>query len=171
MRSTSKMKKLIIICISVISLMIISCEGTKTAEEYFTAAEVERNAKNIKASLECLDNLINHYPEHLLSPQAQYLMGDIYMNDLRDFDNAISSYTKVVENFSGSSHASKALFMIGYFYANPTYGETDLEKASSYYNLFLEKFPDHELTPSVQFEIDNLGRDINEIPVLKHITS
>ena len=41
--------------------MIISCEGTKTAEEYFTAAEVERNAKNIKASLECLDNLINHY--------------------------------------------------------------------------------------------------------------
>jgi len=49
--------------------------------------------------------------------------------------------------------------------------ETDLEKASSYYNLFLEKFPDHELTPSVQFEIDNLGRDINEIPVLKHIAS
>ena len=86
--------------------MIISCEGTKTAEEYFTAAEVERNAKNIKASLECLDNLINHYPEHLLSPQAQYLMGDIYMNDLRDFDNAISSYTKVVENFSGSSQYS-----------------------------------------------------------------
>ncbi len=26
-------------------------------------------------------------------------------------------------------------------------------------------------TPSVQFEMDNLGRDINEIPVLKHITS
>jgi len=73
MRSTSKMKKLIIICISVISLMIISCEGTKTAEEYFTAAEVERNAKNIKASLECLDNLINHYPEHLLSPHFRFI--------------------------------------------------------------------------------------------------
>ena len=63
MRSTSKMKKLIIICISVISLMIISCEGTKTAEEYFTAAEVERNAKNIKASLENLENLIKFIDE------------------------------------------------------------------------------------------------------------
>ncbi len=168
MRSTSKMKKLIIICISVISLMIISCEGTKTAEEYFTAAEVERNAKNIKASLESLDNLINHYPEHLLSPQAQYLMGDIYMNDLRDFDNAISSYTKVVENFSGSSHEAQAQFMVGYVQANIL---NDIDQARATYKIFLEKFPDHELTPSVQFEIDNLGRDINEIPVLKHIAS
>ena len=52
--------------------MIIGCEGTKTAEEYFTVAEVERNAKNIKVSLENLDNLIKYYPEHALAPQAQY---------------------------------------------------------------------------------------------------
>ena len=35
----------------------------------------------------------------------------------------------------------------------------------------LDKFPKHELYPSVRFEIDYLGKDINEIPALKHITS
>ena len=151
-----------------LSLMFISCEGTKTAEEYFTSAEVERNAKNIKASLESLDNLINNYPEHSLAPQAQYLMGDIYMNDLRDFDNAISSYSKVVENYSDSSHEAQAQFMVGYVQANIL---SDFDQARSTYKIFLEKFPDHELAPSVQFEIDNLGRNINDIPVLKHIAS
>ena len=163
--------KHIIIWFSIISLIIVGCEGTKTAEEYFNAAEVERNAKNIKVSLENLEKLIEHYPDNTLAAQAQYRMGDIYMNDLNDFENAILSYQKVVDNYSSSSDASKALFMIGYYYANPTYGETNLEKASSYYNLFLEKFPDHELAPSVKFEMENLGKNINDIPVLKHIAS
>ena len=39
------------------------------------------------------------------------------------------------------------------------------------YQIFLDKFPKHELHPSVKFEIDYLGKDINEIPALKHITS
>ena len=147
--------------------MIIG-EGTKTAEEYFTVAEVERNAKNIKASLENLDNLIKYYPEHVLASQAQYLMGDIYMNDLRDFQNAITSYNKVLENFAGSAHEAQAQFMVGYVQANIL---SDFEQAKATYEIFLEKFPDHELAPSVQFEIEYLGKDINDIPVLKHIAS
>ena len=39
------------------------------------------------------------------------------------------------------------------------------------YESFLNKFPDHELSPSVKFEIDYLGKSKEEIPALKHITS
>ena len=46
----------------------------------------------------------------------------------------------------------------------------DVEVLLNYKN-FLDRFPDHELAPSVQFELDHLGKDINEIDVLKHITS
>ena len=59
-------------------------------------------------------------------------------------------------------------FMIGYIYANAL---NDFDKARSEYNEFLKRFPKHELSPSVKFEIDYLGKDINEIPALKHITS
>ena len=90
------------------------------------------------------------------------------MNDLRDFQNAITSYNKVLENFAGSAHEAQAQFMVGYVQANIL---SNFEQAKATYEMFLEKFPDHELAPSVQFEIENLGKDINDIPVLKHIAS
>jgi len=50
--------------------------------------------------------------------------------------------------------------MIGYRYANDL---NDLEKAKEAYNEFLQKYPEHELAPSVQWELDHLGQDISEI--------
>jgi len=171
MRLTGKMKQ-ILIYLSILSVVMTGCEGTKTADEYFTQSEVDRSAKNIKSSLENLENLIKHYPDNALAPKAQYLIGDIYMNDLRYFDAAIVAYGQVVKNYDSSSDSPKAQFMIGYIYANPQFGDVqDLEKAKESYETFLQKYPDHELAPSVQFEMDNLGKDINEIPALKHIAS
>ena len=47
----------------------------------------------------------------------------------------------------------------------------DTKSAQVEYESFLKKFPDHELSPSVKFEIEYLGKSIEEIPALKHITS
>jgi|TARA_B100001964_G_scaffold106888_1_gene119432 antitoxin component YwqK of YwqJK toxin-antitoxin module len=141
-------------------------KSIKSADEYFSASEIERIAKNIKVSLDNLYNLTKHYPEHALVPQAQYLIGDIYMNDLIDFENAIVSFNKVVNNFPGSSQEPLAQFMVGYIYANFV---GDTEQAISTYQTFIEKYPGHELTPSVKFELENLGKSIDEIPALKHI--
>jgi len=90
------------------------------------------------------------------------------MNDLRDFDSAIAAYVDVVNKFSGTNQEAQAQFMIGYIYANIL---NDNSQAELNYKNFLDRFPDHELAPSVQFELDHLGKDINEIDVLKHITS
>ena len=90
------------------------------------------------------------------------------MNDLRDFDNALIQYGLVIDNYSNSKEESLAQFMIGYIYANIL---NDFEKARVEYSKFISRFPNHELTPSVKFEVENLGKDINDIPALKHITS
>ena len=58
--------------------------------------------------------------------------------------------------------------MVGYIYANVI---NDSANALKEYNVFLEKYPDHELVDDVQFEIQWLGKDINDIPALKHISS
>ena len=86
------------------------------------------------------------------------------MNDLRDFHNAIVSYNKVLENFAGSAQEAQAQFMVGYYQANIL---SDIEQAKATYEIFLEKFPNHELAPSVKFELDYLGKSINEIRI-KH---
>ena len=131
-------------------------------------AETLRKRKMTTESIENLIYLVKNFPKHELASKAQYIIGDIYMNDLRDFEKALSEYRVVLNNYIGSKEEALAQFMIGYIYANVI---KDFDLARKEYQIFLDKFPKHELHPSVKFEIDYLGKDINEIPALKHITS
>ena len=131
-------------------------------------SESLRKRKIIKESLGHLMYLTEKYSNHRITPKGQYLIGDIYMNDLRDFTTAIQEYRKVSEKHKGSDQEPHAQFMIGYIFANVI---NDFESAKIEYDTFLKMFPEHELVPSVQFEIEYLGKNINEIPALKHITS
>ncbi len=61
--------------------------------------------------------------------------------------------------------------MIGYVFANFM---RDYESARVEYERFLELFEseaDSGIVQSVKFELKNLGKDLNEIPQLKHISS
>jgi len=131
-------------------------------------AESLRKQKLLKESVAHLMLMIGKYEEHELSSKAQYMLGDVYMNDFRDFTTAIQEYRKVLEKYIGSDQEPHALFMIGYIYANII---NDEKSARVEYESFLEKFSNHELAPSVKFEIDYLGKSIDQIPALKHITS
>ena len=131
-------------------------------------AETLRKRKMTTASIKNLVYLVENFPRHKLASKAQYIVGDIYMNDLRDFEKALDEYRVVLSNHNGSKEEALAQFMIGYIYANVL---KDFTAARKEYQIFLDRFPKHELYPSVKFEIDYLGKDINEIPALKHITS
>ena len=131
-------------------------------------AESLRKQKLLKESVAHLMFMIDKYDQHDLSSKAQYMLGDLYMNDFRDFTTAIQEYRKVLEKHTGSDQEPHALFMIGYIYANII---SDEKSAKVEYESFLQKFPSHELAPSVKFEIDYLGKSIDQIPALKHITS
>ena len=131
-------------------------------------AETLRKRKLTKESINNLSYMVKNYADNFLAAKAQYIIGDIYMNDLRDFEKALAEYRIVLNNHKGSKEEALAQFMIGYIYANVL---KDFDKARSEYQVFLDRFPKHELHPSVKFEINHLGKDINEIPALKHITS
>lgn len=134
----------------------------------YSRAETLRNEKEFNASVDALNYIVKNYADMEIAPKSQYLIGDVFMNDLKDFDEAIFNYQKVVNNFPESREEPHAQFMTGYIYANV---KNDSSRALIEYNVFLEKYPDHELAPSVQFEIEWLGKDINDIPALKHISS
>ena len=135
-------------------------------ESILNKVESFRKQKRFKESVEILFDLIGKYPGNELTPKAQYMLGDIYMNDLRDFTTAIQEYEKVIERYSGSEQEPHALFMIGYIHAN-ILGEQDVAKKR--YDEFLSKFPEHELAPSIKFELEYIGKNIGQIPALKHI--
>ena len=137
-------------------------------EYILNKAESLRKRKMVKEAVEHLMYMTEKYSQHELTPKGQYMLGDLYMNEFRDFTTAIQEYRKVIENYTGSSQEAHALFMIGYIYANVV---NDPKSAEIEYNEFLKRFPTHELTPSVKFEIEFLGKGLEEIPALKDITS
>jgi TolA-binding protein len=159
-----KSKKILTLTILII---ISSCGLFKSAEDLFSEAEQKRNMGEAKAALELLQKVVDKHSDHEIAPNAQYLIAEIYYRDLRDFTMAINQYENLMVQFPESKQVPFSLFMQGFIYANML---ADFENAKDHYSQFLQKYPNHELFQSVGFELKYLGRDIKEIPELKHLT-
>ena len=57
--------------------------------------------------------------------------------------------------------------MVGYLYANEL---KDFDQARQAYSDFVDLYPDHEMAKDAQWEMENLGRDINDIEELSTAT-
>ncbi|OGB62900.1 MAG: hypothetical protein A2Y94_04685 [Caldithrix sp. RBG_13_44_9] len=74
-------------------------------------------------------------------------------------------FQKILDEYPTGMYSSKALFMVGFVNANYL---KNYEKARKYYSEFLEKYPNHDLADDAKYELENLGKDINELPFLKN---
>jgi TolA-binding protein len=161
------MKSKKILTLTILIIIISSCGLFKSAEDLFSEAEQKRNMGEAKAALELLQKVVDKHSDHEIAPNAQYLIAEIYYRDLRDFTMAINQYENLMVQFPESKQVPISLFMQGFIYANKL---ADFENAKDHYSQFLQKYPNHELFQSVGFELKYLGRDIKEIPELKHLT-
>jgi outer membrane protein assembly factor BamD (BamD/ComL family) len=82
------------------------------------------------------------------------------------FDEALVSFKNVLENYPESQFTAKAMFMVGFINANHI---ENFEEAKKYYELFIQKYPQHELVDSAKYEIEHLGKDIEDLPIFKKI--
>lgn len=80
------------------------------------------------------------------------------------FELAVENFKGIVDNYENGKHNAEALFMLGFINANDI---KDLDEAKKYYTAFIEKYPNHELADDAQYELDNLGKDINDLPIFK----
>ena len=87
-----------------------------------------------------------------------------------DYAAAVMKYEQLVAKHSKSSFAPQAQFMIGFIYANEL---DELDKAKVAYEVFLENYAsksDSGMVASARWELDNLGKDIDEIEDLSIIS-
>ena len=63
---------------------------------------------------------------------------------------------------------SKSIFMIAYIYSNNL---NEYTKAIKFYESFINDFTDHELYPTVQYELDQLSIYKNTIDSLNSIAN
>jgi outer membrane protein assembly factor BamD (BamD/ComL family) len=85
-----------------------------------------------------------------------------------NFPAAIDAYQEIVKLYPKSPQAPQCQFMVGYLYANHL---KNVEQAKAAYQTFIRNFPEHELVKDAQWELDHLGKDVNEIEELNRILS
>jgi outer membrane protein assembly factor BamD (BamD/ComL family) len=83
----------------------------------------------------------------------------------QNFDSTLINFNAIAEHYPNGEHHAEALFMLGFIYANDL---KKFEEAKKYYSDFTTKYPDHELADDAQYEIETLGKDINELPIFQN---
>lgn len=101
---------------------------------------------------------------------SKTLSEEEYYNAAKDaytkenFKVAIDNFKNIVSHYPQGKRAAEASFMLGFINANDI---KDLDSAKKYYEEFIKKYPKHELADDAQYELETLGKDINDLPIFK----
>ena len=101
---------------------------------------------------------------------SKTLSEEEYYNAAKDaytkenFKLAIDNFKNIVSHYPQGKRAAEASFMLGFINANDI---KDYDAAKKYYEDFIKKYPKHELADDAQYELETLGKDINDLPIFK----
>lgn len=100
--------------------------------------------------------------------EAEYYKLAYDQYNTEKYEESIQNFKNLVENYPNGEKSANAMFMLGFISANHL---QKFDDAKNYYNKFMEKYPDHELVSSAKYELETLGKDINELDIFKNIDS
>ena len=155
------------IFILLVTILIFSGCSSKTDKEYLQTAEKNVKSDNISEAISSYQTLVDKYPQSDLAPEALYEMAALYQNNLvknlskkESLQKSVQIYRSIYDKYPKSKKAPMGLFMSGFILANEL---NNYDEASKVYNLFLEKYPHHELATSAKEELKHLGLSPDEI--------
>lgn len=154
------MKKYNKIIIIIISFLLFDCSSTSD-KEYFDSANQKIKEGNYTEALVDFETLVKEYPESGYAAKSLFEIGKMYhgkiiknLSGVESLRKAIFYYREVYMKYGKEPEAPNALFMIAFLQANEL---QELDSAKISYELFIEKFPYHELIASAKAEVQNLG--------------
>ncbi len=157
-------KKLLFIVL--ISFIFFTCSKTSD-KDYIKMASEKVEKGNISEAIADYNKLIDEYPESELAPDAIIKQAALYhenkVKNISRKEALIKSadlFFSVSKKYPQNDQAPSSLFMAGFIYANEI---LDFNKGREAYNLFLKKYPEHELTSSAKEELENMGLTPDEI--------
>lgn len=81
------------------------------------------------------------------------------------FYHAINAYEDFISKFPKSSYAPNAKFLMAFTYNNQL---ADFENAKKHYESFIQMYPEHSLRQSAEYELNNLGKNLEDLPEFKN---
>lgn len=150
-----------------LALILVSGCSSKSADDYMKAAQENIKQKNISEAITNYQSVVNQFPESSEAPEALFQIATLYQNkmvknlsDIECYKKAEQTFRSVFNKYPGNEKAPMALFLSGFILANDL---RNFEDATKTYNLFLEKYPKHELAQSAKEELENMGLSPDQI--------
>lgn len=79
-----------------------------TDDVYFKRAEIAIKQQRYEEAAGWLDRILEEYPQEILADNALFMLGDLYMNYLKDEDRAREAYEALILNHQGSTFVVEA---------------------------------------------------------------
>ena len=146
--------------ISLIFLLLICSCSRKTDKQLYqegVAAEVQNNFQSAAGSYE---QAVADHPGTAYAESSLARLGPLYTNELKDPQKAVGAYERYYKMFPGSKESPTMLFLAGFVYNNDLH-QTDSARAR--YQEYLNRYPDGQLAQSAKFELQNLGKDADQV--------
>lgn len=108
---------LAMIMLACVFLLIGGC-GSKSAEELFDLAQQAENDNDFQKAVDLYTMLLEKYPDNEHNYKAQFMIGFIYSEELKDYDQARVAMQKVVEQYPDCDLADDAQWMLDHMGKN-----------------------------------------------------
>lgn len=99
------------------------------------------------------------YPEDSLAPVYLFRASDLSMN-LQRPKETISLFNELLEKYPDYDKTPSVLFLKAFVYEDQM---GDLENAKTYYEEFLDKYPDSDFADDAEMSLKNLGKSPEEL--------
>ncbi|MGB2805457.1 MAG: tetratricopeptide repeat protein [Candidatus Zixiibacteriota bacterium] len=115
-----------------IGSFIFSCssssEGKKTEQDLYTEAQNHSEDGNFESAIGTYEKILGLYPDSPRAYKAQFLIGFVYSENLKDQQKAKENYLKVIDDYPECDLADDARYMIEMMEtgAEPTISDTSL---------------------------------------------
>lgn len=154
------------ISITLLFFAFFAC-STMNEDELLESAQKNIDNENYQEALKDFQQLVSEFPEGKYKGLAHFEMGKLYQGNVitglskeESMLKAVEHYKIVYSEYPEMTEAPGALFMVGFIQANEL---NRFEEARKAYDLFLQKYPEHELAVSAKTELETLGLTPEEI--------
>ncbi len=166
-------KYFFLISIFISFLILFGC-SKESDKGYMDEAAKEMKDSSVTEAINSYEALVKEYPNSDLAPDALYQLAVIYQNKMDKtlsekecLQKSVDTYREIYDKYPKSKNAAKALFMSGFLLANELH---NYDKATETYNLFLQKYPNHDLAVSAKEELEHMGLSPEQILEKKKTT-
>ena len=141
---------------SIFIIVFLSCNSDNEYDLLWKTAQEDYSNKDFNSCLVNINTIItdNEYFGDL-KPESLFLASEIYLNEYKENDIAITFLDKIINNYPNHLMAKRSLFTKAYIHAN--YIES-FSEAIALYNQFIVLYPEDDLISSVQYELEELKK-------------